>query len=82
MHFDQVVLHMAHKSYARIADYANNLAARSKYCSPEIVVGKAPLGAGLPVAEACSEVPGPPFPVFQPFDRRFQLFGQLSYAAS
>ena len=89
---DQLVLRMAHKSYARIVDYANNPAARSKFCSPECVVGKAPLDAGLPVGEACSEVPGLAFAAFQLlardfqlFDRAFQLldlFGQMSYAAS
>ena len=92
MHFDQVVLRMSHKSYARIVEYTNNPAACSIFCSPECVVGKAPLDAGLPVGEACFEVPGLAFAAFQilardfqPPDRVFQLldlFRQMSYVVS
>ena len=85
MHFDQVVLSMAHKSYARTVEYANNPAVRSRFCNPECVVGQAPLDAGLPVEEAYSEVPGLAFAAFQLLARDFQLldlFGQRFYAAS
>lgn len=65
MHFDQVVLCIAHKSYTRIVEYTNNAAVRSKFCSPKYVVGKAPLDSGLPIGEAYSEVPRLALAAFQ-----------------